>query len=116
MRVLKLVPWLFAVAAVAVAAALLRGERLAAQEPPTVVERIREVQRLEVLDVIVHKKVTFSPDVVPQPTLLGEVMQYARETVAPRRGRAIVFAQARFYVDLRRLKPEQVQVRGDEVM
>jgi hypothetical protein len=115
MKVLKLVPWLFAVAAVAVAATLLRVERLAAAEPPAVVERIREVQRLEVLEVTVHKKVEFAPDVRPQATLLADVLQYARETVAPRRGRAIVFAQARFYVDLRRLRADQVQVRGDEV-
>src|SRR6185436_18596377 len=65
MRFLKVVPWLFAVVAVAVAAALLRVERLAAAEPPAVIERIREVQRLEVLEVTVHKKVTFAPEVVP---------------------------------------------------
>jgi hypothetical protein len=115
MRLLKLVPWLFAVAAVAVAAALLRVERLAAAEPPTVIERIREVQRLEVLEVTVHKKVTFAPDPAPQPTLLAGVWAYARETVAPRRGKAIVFAQARFFVDLRRVRPEQLHVSGDEV-
>ncbi len=115
MRLLKLVPWLFAVAAVAVAGALLRVERLAAAEPPAVIERIRDVQRLEVLEVTVHKKVTFAPDPKPEPTLLAGVWAYARETVAPRRGKALVFANARFFVDLRRLKPEQVQVRGDAV-
>src|SRR6185436_8609840 len=114
MRFLKVVPWLFAVVAVAVAAALLRVERLAAQEPPPVIDRIREVQRLEVLEVTVHKKLTFAPDPAPQTTLLGDMLQYARESVAPRRGRALVFAQARFFVDLRKLKTEQVKVTGDE--
>jgi hypothetical protein len=115
MRFLKLVPWLFAIVAVVVAATLLRVERLAAAEPPAVIDRIREVQRLEVLEVTVHKKVTFAPDPAPQPTLLGDVWQYARETVAPRRGKAIVFAQARFFVDLRRLKADELVVNGDEV-
>lgn len=115
MRLLKLVPWLFAVVAVAVAAALLRVERLAAAEPPAVIERIREVSRLEVLEVSVHQKVTFAPDAKKQATLLADVWAYARDTVAPRRGRALVFARARFYVDLRKLKPEQVRVRGDEL-
>lgn len=115
MGLLRLVPWLFAVVAVAVAGALLRVERLAAAEPPAVIERIREVQRLEVLEVTVHQKVTFAPDPKPEATLLAGAWAYARETVAPRRGKALVFANARFFVDLRRLKPEQVRVRGDEV-
>jgi hypothetical protein len=115
MRFLKLVPWLFMIAAVAVAATLLRVERLAAAEPPAVVDRIRDVQRLEVLEVTVHQKLTFAPDPKPQPTLLAGVLAYARESVAPRRGRAIVFAEARFFVDLRRLKSDQVVVNGDEV-
>src|SRR4029079_7604220 len=75
----------------------------------------REVQRLEVLEVTVHKRITFAPDPKEQATLLGNVIQYARETVAPRRGKAIVFAQARFFVDLRRLKSHQTSVNGDEV-
>lgn len=115
MRLLKLVPWLFMIAAVAVAATLLRVERLAASEPPAVVDRIRDVQRLEVLEVTVHQKLTFAPDPKPEPTLLAGVLAYARETVAPRRGRAIVFAEARFFIDLRRLKSDQVVVNGDEV-
>jgi hypothetical protein len=115
MRVLKLVPWLFAVVAVAVAAVLLRVEQVVGAEPPAVIERIREVQRLEVLEVTVHKKVTFAPDPKPQPTLLAGVWAYARDTVAPKRGTALVFANARFFVDLRKLKGEQVYVRGEEV-
>src|SRR5438477_4546211 len=99
MRLLRAVPWLFAIVAVGFAAALLRVERLAASESPTVVERIREVQRLEVLEVTVYKKITFAPDAKEQATLLANVWQYARETVAPRRGKAIVSAQARFFVD-----------------
>ena len=115
MRLLKLVPWLFMIAALAAAAMLLRVERLAADEPPAIIDRIRDVQRLEVLEVTVHEKLTFAPDPAPQPTLLAGVWAYARETVAPKRGRAIVFAQARFYVDLRRLKSDEVVVNGDEV-
>lgn len=115
MRLLKLVPWLFAITAVVAAAALLRVERLAAAEPPAIVERIREVARLEVLEVTVHRKVTFTPPSRPAATLLGDVFAYARDSVAPRRGKAIVFARARFFVDLRRLKSDQVQVREEEV-
>ncbi|MBL8956254.1 MAG: hypothetical protein JNK82_36110, partial [Myxococcaceae bacterium] len=56
MRLLKVVPWLFVVVAVAAAAMLLRVEQVVAAEPPPLIERIREVQRLEVLEATVHKK------------------------------------------------------------
>jgi hypothetical protein len=112
---LRHVPWLFAIVALAGAAALLRVERLAAAEPPTVVDRIREMRRLEVLEITTHRTVHFAPDPVPQQTLLADVLQYARETVAPRRGRAIVFAEAHFFVDLRKLDEGQVRAQGDEI-
>jgi hypothetical protein len=110
--VLKPVLWFVAIAAVVTAAALLRVDRLSA--PATAVERIHDIARLEVLEVTVHRKAAFSPPLEPHSTVLADVIAYARETVAPRRGRAIVFADTRFFVDLRkavlRVDAERVEV------
>jgi hypothetical protein len=107
--VLKPVLWLLAAAAVVAAAALLRVDRLAA---PSTVDRIHEIARLEVLEVTVHRKATFAPGPEPHTTFLADVVAYARDTVAPRRGKAIVFADARFYVDLRKAR---ISADGDHV-
>jgi hypothetical protein len=107
--VLKPVLWLLAAVAVVAAATLLRVDRLAA---PSTVDRIHEIARLEVLEVTVHRKVTFAPGPEPHTTFLADVVAYARDTVAPRRGKAIVFADARFYVDLRKAR---IQANGEHV-
>jgi hypothetical protein len=110
--VLKPVLWLLAVAAVVAAAALLRVDRLAAPAPPALIERIREISRLEVLEVTVHRKTAYVPPPEPHATVLADVVAYARETVAPRRGKAIVFADARFFLDLRK---SNIRVEGEHV-
>jgi hypothetical protein len=116
MKVLRLVPWLFAVTLVVGAATLLRFDRLVdAGRTPAVVERIREVARLEVLEVSVHRKVTFEPQPPAHATLMGDVWEWAREAVSPRRGRAVVFAEGRWFVDLRKLRAQDVRVEGDSV-
>ncbi|MBI5493604.1 MAG: DUF4230 domain-containing protein [Deltaproteobacteria bacterium] len=86
---------------------------LLAREPPTqpvpqgdlrpVVDRIREVARLETLSVGLHRKVTYEPAVPKADSTLRDLANWAAHEVRPHRGRAIVFADAHLSVDLRRV-------------
>ncbi len=93
----------------------LGRHREAPAPSPTVVERLRAVSRLQVLDVSVTRKVTLLPDPVDQPTLSGAVLQWARFTVAAPSGTALVSAEAHFAVDLSKLTAGSVQVFADSV-
>jgi hypothetical protein len=84
-------------------------------DPPAVVQRIREVARLETLDVAVYKKVTFAPEPTAGDTLWADVAGWLRHTFRTPRGKAIVFADAHLGLDLARLDPSSVRVRGSEV-
>ncbi|MBS1148385.1 MAG: hypothetical protein H6Q89_83 [Myxococcaceae bacterium] len=110
--------WLLALMAVVglVAAGFFLGSRLPPQAPsPTVVERLRAVSRLQVLDVSVTRKVTLQPDPVDQPTVTGALVQWARYAVAPPSGTALVTAEAHFAIDLSKLPPDAVSVQGERV-
>jgi len=78
---------------------------------PVVVERVRETAHLETLEIALYRKISFAPEPVPAGSLWGDVLSWARQTVRPSRGRAIVFADARIGLDLSRLGPQAVQVR-----
>jgi len=96
------------------------GLRIArrAPEPPdpaAVVLRIREVARLETLDVTLYKKVTFSPEPAPADSLWGDVTGWLRQSFRTPRGKAIVFADAHLGLDLSRLDASAVRVREREV-
>ena len=81
--------WLLAVVAVVVlvAAGYFLGNRRADPAPsPTVVERLRAVSRLQVLDVTVTRKVTLLPEPTEQATLTGAMVQWARYAVKPPSG------------------------------
>ena len=84
-------------------------------DPPALVERVREVARLEALDVSLWKKVTFEPEPVPAGSLWGDVAAWARRALRPPRGRAIVFADAHLGFDLSRLGTQSLRVEGREV-
>lgn len=105
--------------ALAVGAGLGLGLRLAASrpplpDPPSVALRIREVARLETLEVSLYKKVSYAPEPVPAGSLWGDVLGWARHALRPPRGRAIVFARARLGLDLGRIGPETLRVAGRE--
>jgi hypothetical protein len=87
-----------------------RPDRL--PDTPAVVQRIREVARLESLDVSLYKKIDFSPDPKSQDSLWGSVSQWAQYAVRTPRGRAIVFAVAHLSVDLRALDESSLRVNG----
>jgi hypothetical protein len=84
-------------------------------DPPALVEQVREVARLETLDVSLWRKVTFEPEPVPAGSLWGDIAAWARRTLRPPRGRAIVFADAHVALDLSRLGPGSLQTAGREV-
>lgn len=84
-------------------------------DTPAVLTQMREVARLETLDVSVYRKVSYEPEVPPSTSLAGDVLAWAKHSVAPRRGRAIVFATVHVGLDLSRLGPGDVHVVGDAI-
>jgi Protein of unknown function (DUF4230) len=113
---------LLAVAALLLAFALGAGLvwHLSYREPrlpdaPALVLKIREVARLETLDVSLYKKIDFSPDPREQTTVWASLAQWASYTLRPPRGRAIVFAVAHLGIDLRKLDADSLRVTGRRV-
>ena len=84
-------------------------------DPPAVAIRVREVARLEALDVALYKKVTFSPDPSAADSFWGDVGGWVRHTFAKPHGKAIVFAEAHLGLDLEKLGPGGVEVVGRKV-
>lgn len=93
---------------------LLRS-RAPIPDPPAVVTQVREVARLETLEVTLYKKVTFSPDPREADGFWGDVSGWLRHTFAKPHGKAIVFADARLALDLARLDANAVRVTGRTV-
>ncbi len=84
-------------------------------DPPAVAVKLREVARLETLDVTLYKKVTFEPDPEPAGSFWGDVSGWARYAFRSPRGKAIVFADAHLGLDLAKLDASRVRVSGREV-
>lgn len=99
-------------AGLSLAGRLLTPSRPAPPDPPAVVEKIRQVARLEALQVSLYKKVTFTPDPTPADSIWGDLAGWLRHTLATPRGKAIVFAEARIGIDVARLGPGDVELRG----
>jgi hypothetical protein len=93
----------------------LHQPEAAKPDPASVVLRIREVARLETLDVAVHKKIAFTPDPKPQGSVLGEIWNWARYSLHPPRGRAIVFANVHLALDLEKLGQQSLRITGKNV-
>ena len=106
---------LFAAAGAAGAFWLLRAGRPKVPDPPALVERMREVARLETLDVTLYKKVSFEPDLEEASTLPGAVWNWAKFTLRPTKGKAIVFAEVHLGMDVSRLDARSLRVQGDAV-
>src|ERR1700704_575795 len=66
---------------------------------PALILKVRDVARLETLDVTLYKKIDFAPDPRPLDSTWGMVAQYVKEKISPSRGKAIVFAIAHMSVD-----------------
>ena len=79
----------------------------------TVVDRLREVARLEVLDARLTNHVRWEPDPPPSKSLGADVLEWARATVFPRRAEAIAVGDAHCFLDLRHLDAKSVRRVGD---
>lgn len=84
-------------------------------DPPALVERIREVARLETLEVRLYKRVSFAPEPTPAATVWGDVFNFIKQTVAAKEGRALVFADVSLGLDLGKLTADQLRVQGRRV-
>lgn len=73
---------------------------------------IREVARLETLDVRLYKKVAFAPEPAAAGSIWGDVAGWLRYTFRTPSGKAIVFADAHLGLDLARLDPSNVRIDG----
>jgi len=81
-------------------------------DPPAVVEQIREVARLETLQLTLHKKISFEPEPGSADSLWGDVANWMRFTIRKPQGRAIVFAQVDLGLDLERLDASRIRLAG----
>ncbi|MFL5320198.1 MAG: DUF4230 domain-containing protein [Myxococcaceae bacterium] len=84
-------------------------------DPPAVLTKVKDIARLETLEVNVYKKVSFAPEPKPTSSLVGDVFEWAKFTLKPPEGRAIVFATVRVGVDLDGLNGNSLLVQGDSV-
>jgi hypothetical protein len=81
-------------------------------DAPAVVEKVRQVARLEALQVSLYKKIAFAPEPVEAGSFWGDLAGWLRQTLARPQGRAIVFAVARIGLDVGKLRPGDVELRG----
>jgi hypothetical protein len=94
---------------------LLRPQARALPDPPALVTQMREVTRLETLDVSLYKKVTFSPEPTASDALWKDVINWAAYSIRTPRGRAIVFADVHLGYDFQRIDTSSLQVVGPRV-
>lgn len=110
---------LLLVAAVALGAVgaffALRPQPRPLPDPPALVLQMREVTRLETLNVSLYKKVTFSPEPTASDALWKDVINWAAYSLHTPRGRAIVFADVRLGYDFQRIDTSSLQVVGSRV-
>jgi uncharacterized protein DUF4230 len=81
---------------------------------PAVVEKVRQVARLEALQVSLYKKITFAPEPTEADSVWGDLAGWLRHVVVRPQGKAIVFAEARLGLDVGKLQPGDVVVQGRE--
>ncbi|HZJ55632.1 MAG TPA: DUF4230 domain-containing protein, partial [Myxococcaceae bacterium] len=82
---------------------------------PLVVDRIREVARLETLDLQVYKKISYEPEPTPSGALWKDVLAWARTSLFPSHGRAIVFGTVHLGLDLSKLDARRLRIQGSRI-
>jgi hypothetical protein len=82
---------------------------------PALVLRMREVARLETLDLTLYRKIDFAPDPKSAPGLWSELATWVRYSVHPPQGKVIVFAEAHVGIDLARLGAQGLRVQGGTI-
>lgn len=83
--------------------------------PPSVVEKMREVARLETLQLRLHKKISFEPEPTPAGSMWGELSNWVRYSIDKPQGRAIVFADVDLGLDLQQLDADALRIDGRRV-
>jgi hypothetical protein len=91
------------------------SRRAAVPPTPLVVDRMREVARLETLDLQVYKKISYEPEPTPTGALWKDVLAWAKSTLFPSRGRAIVFGTVHLGLDLSKLDARRVHIQGSRI-
>ncbi len=81
-------------------------------DTPAVVMQIRDVVRLETLQVLLYKKITFTPDPPAPGTLWEDVNNWVRYSLHAPKGMAIVFADAHLGVDLEAFGANHLAIQG----
>ena len=114
-RLLLVIGFCFIGFAAGAAAMLLLETRARAPDPAAVVEKVREIARLETVEVTLYKKISFSPDPEPSGSLWSDVAHWLRFSLRKPEGRAIVFARARLGLDLRKLDTSRLRIVGERV-
>lgn len=84
-------------------------------EAPALVTRVREVARLETLEVSLYKKVDFTPEPSASDSVWKDVVNWASYSLHTPRGRAIVFADVHLGYDFGRLDDTSLRVHGSRV-
>ena len=99
----------------ALAFSILREKPAVVPDPPALVEQVREVARLETLQVRLYKRVSFAPEPGPAASVWGDVVNWVKQSVNAKAGRALVFADVSLGLDLSKLSVEQVRVSGSRI-
>ncbi|MDC0710251.1 DUF4230 domain-containing protein [Stigmatella sp. ncwal1] len=94
---------------------VMRAQPQALPDTPALVLQMREVTRLETLDVSLYKKVVFSPEPKASDALWKDVVHWAAYSLRTPRGRAIVFADVHLGYEFQRIDASSLQVRGSQV-
>jgi len=83
-----------------------------AVDRPALIVQIRDVVRLETLDVTLYKKISFEPDPPSSNGFWKDVINWATFTIRPSAGRAIVFADVHLGFDLSRFDESGLRIEG----
>jgi hypothetical protein len=67
------------------------------------------------LDVSLYKKVSFEPEPVPAGSFWGDVLNWARYSLRPPRGKAIVFADVHLGFQFSKIDESSLRVAGPRV-
>ena len=98
---------------IALSALLLLAWRARTPEvPPTpiYIDTVRDALKLETLEVELHQRIAFEPDVKAGDTLASQLTAWAKDQLAHEQGEAIVFGVARYHFNLARLTEKDLRV------
>jgi hypothetical protein len=84
-------------------------------DSPAVTQQIRDVAKLETLDVTAYKKIVFTPDAPPPSDVLHDAWNWAVNAITPAQGKAIVFANVHFSLDLAKLSEHNVRIKDSRI-